>query len=146
MSDPLLCLACSATKRHDEGSIPAIDRYDGPMWRTLRAALRVNVRPVSVWVLSARFGFLPAETCIPDYERVMTERRAAEILRLPSLDAAIFASAVAPARHVMFAGGDLYRATMRRACQFIDLSQLTETEGPGIGHHRAELRAWLTSI
>ena len=30
-------LACSATKRPDVGRIPARDRYDGPLWRSLRA-------------------------------------------------------------------------------------------------------------
>ena len=33
----LLVLACSATKRPDAGYIPARERYDGPLWRTLRA-------------------------------------------------------------------------------------------------------------
>jgi hypothetical protein len=33
----LLVLACSATKRPDPGRIPARLRYDGPLWRTLRA-------------------------------------------------------------------------------------------------------------
>lgn len=34
----LLILACSATKRGPPMRIPARDRYDGPLWRTLRAA------------------------------------------------------------------------------------------------------------
>lgn len=34
----LLILACSATKRDDPTYMPAIERYDGPLWRTLRAA------------------------------------------------------------------------------------------------------------
>src|SRR3546814_7213550 len=32
----LLILACSATKRQDDGYMPAIDRYDGPLWQTVR--------------------------------------------------------------------------------------------------------------
>ena len=35
----LIVMACSSTKRPGEEAMPAIDRYDGPMWRTLRAAL-----------------------------------------------------------------------------------------------------------
>lgn len=34
----LLVLACSATKRPDPSYMPVRERYDGPLWRTLRAA------------------------------------------------------------------------------------------------------------
>src|SRR3546814_1674129 len=37
VGDRLLILACSATKRSRPGWIPAVDRYDGPLWQTLRA-------------------------------------------------------------------------------------------------------------
>lgn len=44
--DPLLVLACSATKSVAAGNVPAFERYDGPLWRTLRAALHFTDRPV----------------------------------------------------------------------------------------------------
>ena len=34
----LVILPCSATKRDGPEYMPAIERYDGPLWRTLRAA------------------------------------------------------------------------------------------------------------
>ena len=36
-SERLLILACSATKRGEQKYLRAIERYDGPLWRTLRA-------------------------------------------------------------------------------------------------------------
>ncbi len=32
-----LILACAATKRSNPGYMPAIERYNGPLWQTLRA-------------------------------------------------------------------------------------------------------------
>src|SRR3546814_6561825 len=82
----LIVMACSSTKRPGADAVPALDRYDGPMWRTLRAALTEvakDCRP-AVWFLSARYGFHPADMPIMDYEQRMTTGRAAELLRIPS--------------------------------------------------------------
>lgn len=53
----LLILSCSATKRRDAGWIDAIDRYDGPLWQTVRA-VNPDRMQIKVAVLSARYGFL----------------------------------------------------------------------------------------
>jgi hypothetical protein len=50
-----LILACSATKRPDPAPIPARDRYDGLLWRTLRAT-DPRGRRARVGILSARYG------------------------------------------------------------------------------------------
>jgi hypothetical protein len=75
IADPLprrlLILACSATKRHEPDPIPAIDRYDGPLWRTLRATDPCG-RLARVGFLSARYGFRRAETRIEDYDAKLT--------------------------------------------------------------------------
>src|SRR3546814_6781208 len=88
-------MCCSSAKRPGEGSMPAIDRYDGPVWRTRRAALAElgeDCRP-EIWFLSARYGFHPADMPIADYEQRMTPSRAAELLRLPTSNHAAFAEA-----------------------------------------------------
>jgi hypothetical protein len=75
IADPLprrlLILAYSATKRHDPDPIPARDRYDGPLWRTLRAT-DPCCRLARVGFLSARYGFRRAETRIEDYDAKLT--------------------------------------------------------------------------
>lgn len=51
----LVILACSATKRPDPGYIPARERYDGPLWRTLRA-VDPDGRRAEAAFLSARLA------------------------------------------------------------------------------------------
>jgi hypothetical protein len=67
----LVILACSATKRHDAERMPAYLRYDGPLWRTLRAADPDSTH-AKVAVLSARYGFCDAATPIADYDARLT--------------------------------------------------------------------------
>lgn len=68
----LLVLACSATKRPDPHSIPALARYDGPLWRTLRAA-DPEGRRARVAFLSALYVFRDAATPIADYDARLTQ-------------------------------------------------------------------------
>jgi hypothetical protein len=141
----LIVMACSATKRTDPGELPAINRYDGPMWRTLRTALAdlPDDRRPEVWFLSARYGFHPATLPIVNYEALLTEARARDLLRIPSSNHVAFAEEVRRHRHVLFAGGQLYRDTMQKAVALVPVVP-EETDGGGIGTHRAQLRAWMT--
>ncbi len=72
----LLLISCSATKRHDPGLLPAIQRYQGVVYRVVR---RNRPDHLSVWIISAEFGLID-ETCpIPDYDRLMTPERSREL-------------------------------------------------------------------
>lgn len=60
-----LILACSATKA--KGPASALELYDGPRWRTLRAALKqVKIHP-PLFALSAEYGLISVETIIKSY-------------------------------------------------------------------------------
>lgn len=143
MTRPLICMPCSATKSSAPGEIPALHRYDGPMWRTLRAGLDGHGN-LDVWFLSAQFGFHPVTMRIPDYERRMTASRAAELLATPASNRYAFAHAVVDASAVLFAGGRLYRDTMNRATALVRHGlPVSETAGLGIGYQRAQLAAWM---
>lgn len=142
-----LILACSATKNTVPGRLPALHRYDGPAWRTLRA----NVSPVeilhgyaelAVYALSAEHGLIAAETWIADYDRRMTPARAKELepivgrqLRELKLAGEIF----------VYGGAD-YRRAIGGACAYADglplLERMTFTRG-GIGDQLGQLKAWL---
>lgn len=113
---------------------PALSRYDGPMWRTLRVALRDVLELPQVWFLSARYGFQLATLLIPNYELRSTGS-------FPSGNEDGFERSVLSADAVLFAGGALYRDAMARAVG--DLDYITETDGPGIGYQRAQLAAWI---
>ena len=63
-----LILGCSAAKRKDGGQIPAVLRYDGPLFKVLRKQ-PPNID--AVFILSARYGIIAAAALIPDYNQRM---------------------------------------------------------------------------
>jgi hypothetical protein len=70
----LVVLSCSATKRDDTGLLPALERYNGPMYQVLRTFLREAAWPssLSVAVMSAEHGLIGGLAQIEDYDRRMT--------------------------------------------------------------------------
>lgn len=79
----LLIISCSQRKIESDGLVPAIDRYDGPTYRSLRKfrdANSDNKYPfptnLRILILSAKFGLIHPETEIPDYDLKMTTERA----------------------------------------------------------------------
>ncbi len=70
----LLVLSCSATKRDDEGKIPALERYDGSAYRVIRSFLRHAAWPeaLSVAVFSAKHGLIGGLAQIENYDQRMT--------------------------------------------------------------------------
>jgi hypothetical protein len=66
----LLILSCSKSKRQSTPLLPAIDRYDGPAFKTFRKWRPINDR-IEVIILSAKYGFIPSHLPIPDYDHVM---------------------------------------------------------------------------
>lgn len=146
-------MSCSGTKRADTLPLAAIDRYDGPMWRTLRTSLERNPRAASayadgelqIWVLSALYGFIDSTMEIPDYDRLMTPTILKKMARDCSCDFQHIAGMVDRADATLFAGGAMYRDAMWSAagCNLSKIAKVSETDGRGIGEHRAQLGAWL---
>ena len=144
----LIILSCSGTKRVGGQDMKAIDRYDGPMWKTLRALLvrypaasaAYEAGELQIYVMSAHYGFVPASINMPDYDRKMTEALIDKMSRNPAYDFQRIAPLVEGAEHVLYAGGALYRRAMLKAK---DDPKITQTDGTGIGEHRAQLGAWI---
>ncbi|MEN3213964.1 hypothetical protein PUR23_28680 [Methylorubrum populi] len=164
----LLILACSATKRPDPDRIPAFARYDGPLWRTLRAA-DPDRRRARVAFLSAHYGFRDAATPIADYDARLTRDLAERMIaggvttrwprppspRRPDASGIHAGAEIAGlARHgaepfadVALVGGQLYlevmqalvRGSVEMGCVWRDARVIN---GP-IGRMRQDLRSWL---
>ena len=83
MSRHLLIMSCSETKRPDPARLPAVERYDGPFYRVLRAHLRTSLWPrdLSVGVLSAKHGLIGGLASIEAYDQRMTLERARLLCR-----------------------------------------------------------------
>ena len=77
----LVVLGCSATKTNSTGCIPAINLYDGPSFRVLRTFLRRHrwPDPLSIAVLSAKYGLIGGLAHIGNYNREMTSNRAIKL-------------------------------------------------------------------
>jgi len=77
-----LILSCTQAKRRDDGLLLALERYDGPTFRVVRRFLLEAdpaLRDIDIYVLSARYGLIAADTRISDYDQRMTPARAAEL-------------------------------------------------------------------
>ena len=80
----LLIISCSQRKNQSPGEIPAIDRYDGPTYRSLRKFRDTVIFPsnhgfpynLRILILSAKYGLIQPETHIADYDLKMTLPRA----------------------------------------------------------------------
>ena len=168
----LLVLACSATKRPDHDRIPALARYDGPLWRTLRAA-DPDGRCAKVAFLSAHYGFRDAATPIADYDARLTQDLAERMIasgvttrwpRPPSPRrpdtygihagaeiAGLTRYGAKPFQEIALVGGRLYVDVMHALVRgFVGMgcvrreARVSVINGP-IGRMRQDLRAWLAA-
>lgn len=168
----LVILGCSATKLHTPGYIPASERYNGPLWQTLRTVDPDGTRAAHAF-FSARYGFGSADHPIEDYNTRLTPELVRAMIagglgtrwpRPPSrkkpdsygIHAACTMYSMtehgrAPFDDVAIVGGELYIEAMRafvalfRAGGYVTAdARLTEINAP-IGYMRQQLREWLTA-
>lgn len=167
----LLIPACSATKRDGPACMPAIERYDGPLWRTLRA-VDPHGEKAKVAFLSAHLGFREASMPIEMYDARMTKEMAAAMKAgnlgtrwpRPKTHRRVMPAGEHPGMHiyslcgcsrkrvfhdVALAGGHLYLEVMRHLVWLFreggyvaGEARITEINGP-IGMMRRDLRLWL---
>ena len=78
----LLILSCSQRKRASHEPLPAIDRYNGPLFLVLRRFLREcprQARLLDVYILSAAYGLIPGDFPIAWYDRKINTSRIVEL-------------------------------------------------------------------
>lgn len=150
--------------------MPAIDRYDGPLWQTVRCRAG-DRKMLKVAVLSARYGFIDSSSPIQNYDSRLTVELADRMIagglatrwpRPPSPrkpdnygnSAACEMASLAehgdrPFTDVAIAGGHIYLSVMRSFfAAFRDRgyvaphASLTEINAP-IGIMRQQLGSWL---
>lgn len=146
----LLILACSRRKQPGP-PMPAWQRYDGPVWQSLRPRLAelpcaarafsgAGEDPLDILILSARFGRIGAWTPIPDYDQQLDQRRLQMLRRSPLPTSTSLL--VGHADDIDVIAGALYRQLLcalhprlAAACE--------QSGGEGIGEQRARLGRWL---
>jgi uncharacterized protein DUF6884 len=76
----LLIVSCSQRKRSDPDFLPALERYDGPIFRVLRRYLKEqSLASLDIFILSAKFGLISANQPIPNYDQRITLLRVQEL-------------------------------------------------------------------
>ena len=142
MHDPphrLLILACTATKRHDLAPLPALQRYDGPSFRTVRRWRTLNpydAERLDVLILSARLGLITADAPIEDYDQRMTQQQAVALQPAVSVALQLFFELHSP-----------YAATLIHLGQDY-LSALAPDLGNGLdtAERARQIHTWLATL
>ena len=78
----LLILSCSQLKDASHEPLPAIDRYNGPLFLVLRRFLREcprRARLLDVYILSAAYGLIPGDFPTAWYDRKLNTSRVVEL-------------------------------------------------------------------
>lgn len=143
----LLIISCGVTKRGDPGLLPAIERYNGSPYKTLRATLRAMDSPTcpTILILSAHFGLIHAESPIPNYNLRLTKVRALALRSQVREALGDVLTSGGYTRSFINLGHD-YLAALPLAPEVITrLGEITYAQG-GIGKRLAQMKAWLLNI
>lgn len=141
----LLIVGCSARKRRMGRQLPAIELYDGPMFRMLRRARRRRGGggDADILILSAKHGLLTPESLVGWYDESMTDERAGEqaarnerLLSLVSSHHGYRAALVCLGARYLPALGDVHQALRPGAVVSVRRGR--------IGEQVSAARKWLT--
>lgn len=77
----LLLISCSKRKSKEGWRIPAIERYDGPVFQCLRKMMREGIYPIntSCLIISAKYGLITTQDLIETYNEKMSPIRAIKL-------------------------------------------------------------------
>lgn len=139
----LIILGCSETKRLKSRLLPAIERYDGPVFRVLRRNLCNYIENAAQpWILSARFGLIPADLPIPWYDRSLrkADQQALKIRVAHQLDEVL--DTVCPDRTFVSVGRSYWPLLEDTLEKRLDPAGISIALG-GIGGRASQLSHWL---
>lgn len=144
----LLITSCSATKRPGAEPMPAIERYDGPSFKTIRKSLRdlpIAQRP-HILILSAKYGLIRDDVPIEDYDLRMRAQLAGQIANGIRAELRRKLHRRGPYTETLINLGADYAPALTLALQdsavLADLGSIVHTSG-GIGVRLGQLKRWM---
>ena len=146
MNSYLLIISCSQRKVSTPEPLPALERYDGPTYRTLRKSRDEGRIPekLDVLIISAKYGLLPCQQPADTYNQKMTLKRADELR--PEIQSRL-KSFIQTKRggydQVFINLGKVYMQTLEGF--HWGLVSTMEASG-GIGQKTSQMKAWLERI
>ena len=140
----LLILSCSQRKHTSHEPLPAIERYNGPLFYVLHRFLRECPRQASlldVHILSAAYGLIPGDFPTPWYDQKMDISRAIELQ--PQVNTTFSDIVRDNYDSICFAMGKTYLKSFENPLELVPSdTELVITHGR-IGEKQAQLKAWL---
>lgn len=84
----LMLISCSGSKNPTSGMLPAIERYTGGVYKSIKKARREGYWPAEtdILIISAKYGLISEDTPIEMYDQKMTKDRAVELQKEVSRD------------------------------------------------------------
>ncbi len=140
----LLILSCSQRKHTSDEPLPAIERYNGPLFFVLRRFLREcpgEARQLDVYILSAAYGLIPADFQTEFYDQKMNLSR---VVKLQSHIKRTFSDILRTNyTSICFVLGKTYLKVFEGLQDLIPTStESVVADGP-IGKKQTELKRWL---
>ena len=144
MKNYLLIISCSQRKVETSEPLPALKRYDGPTYRTLRKAMHEGRIPknLDVLIISAKYGLIGCQKSIDAYDERMTSVQAAKHRHVSKYRLKVLLE-IRHYNQVFINLGKTYRQTLD-GFHWGLLSTL-EASG-GIGQKTSQMKAWLERI
>ncbi len=140
----LLILSCSERKNTAQGQLPAIERYNGPLFFVLRRFLRESpceADQLDVYILSASYGLIPADFQTEFYNQKMNLSRVVELQ--PQIKTTFSEILRNDYTSICFVLGKMYLKAFEGLQELIPtFSQSIAAYGP-IGKKQTQLKRWL---
>lgn len=125
--------------------MPALERYDGPLFRVVRKFIREcpeQARRLNLYVLSAEFGLIYSHKRVPGYDRRMTPQRA--IALNPQVLTTLKRILKEESHDEMFiSAGKDYFVALNGFQSILPASLKVVISNGARGRRQAELRDWL---
>ncbi len=141
----LLILSCSQRKHASHEPLPAIDRYNGPLFLVLRRFLREcphRAGGLDVYILSAAHGFIPGDFPVEWYDQKMDLSR---VVALQSQVKTTFSGLLCDNNYgsICFVLGKTYLKAFEGTQDLIPVDTESVVACGGIGKKSAQLKQWL---
>lgn len=140
----LLILSCSQRKHPFHHPLPAIERYNGPLFLVLRRFLRECPREaeqLDIYILSASYGLIPADFQTKFYDQKMNLSRVDELQ--PQVKASFLDLLQKNYDSICFVLGRTYLKVFEGLQDLIPtFTESIIAQGP-IGKKQTQLKKWL---
>ena len=147
MKRRLLILSCSLRKNNTDELLPAIDRYNGPLFLVLRRFLRecpLRARLLDVYILSAVYGLIPGDFATVWYDRKMDKTRAVELQ--PQVIKVFSILLRDDYDSVLFVLGKTYMDVFEDLLYLLPAQMESNVAIGAIGRKQSQLKDWLWEI